>query len=110
MSTKNRYNRYASLTEFVSSLTFKRTVNREKSFDDEPCKPPLGNLATHMHVVKCKGNPWVFSAVPAKTRTCATGTGFFMGQFFCTHTQPVPVPVTGNPQVCNKIVMPFQNK
>jgi hypothetical protein len=45
-------------------------------------------VITTMSLVKCMGNPWVFSAIPipAKTCTCATGTGFCMSQFFCTHT------------------------
>jgi hypothetical protein len=44
-----------------------------------------------------------------RTHTRAMGTGFFMGQFFCTLTQPIPVPVAGNPWVCREIVMLFQN-
>jgi hypothetical protein len=66
---------------------------------------------TEPWLVKCTGNPWVFLAIPipipSKTYTHATGTGFFMGQFFCTLTQPIPVPVADNPRVCREIVMPF---
>jgi hypothetical protein len=65
-------------------------------------------------VVKCTGNPWVFSAipipVPTKTHTRVMGTGFFTGQFSYTLTQPIPVPMVGNPWVCREIVMLFQNK
>ena len=32
----------------LRSLTFKRTVDREATFEDEPTQPPLGNLATHL--------------------------------------------------------------
>jgi hypothetical protein len=69
VSTKNRSSKYASLTEFVSSLTFKRTVSREKSFDDEPRKPPLGNLATHMR----DKHPNVGSEPPVDNGIGATG-------------------------------------
>ncbi|KAF7360903.1 Eukaryotic translation initiation factor 3 [Mycena sanguinolenta] len=31
------------------SCTFKRTVNRDSTFDDEPSQPNLGNLATHLN-------------------------------------------------------------
>jgi hypothetical protein len=62
-------------------------------------------------VVKCTGNPWVISAIPIpipiKTHTHGTGMGFFTGQFFCTLTQPIPVPVAGNPRVCGEIAMAF---
>ncbi|KAJ6453398.1 hypothetical protein C8R45DRAFT_945232 [Mycena sanguinolenta] len=33
---------------FPSSCTFPRTVKRDRSFEDEPKKPALGNLATHL--------------------------------------------------------------
>jgi len=29
------------------------------------------------------------------------GMGFSMGQHFCTHTQPIPIPMAGNPWVYN---------
>jgi len=51
------------------------------------------------------GNPWVFLAVPipipTKTHTHTIGMGFFMSQKFCTHTQPIPIPMAGNPWVYN---------
>jgi hypothetical protein len=30
------------------TLTFKRTLDKEAAFEDEPTQPPLGNLATHL--------------------------------------------------------------
>jgi hypothetical protein len=58
-----------------------------------------------LQLVFCMGNPWVFLAVPipipipTKTHTHTMGMGFFMGQHFCTHTQPIPM--AGNPWVYN---------
>jgi hypothetical protein len=49
-----------------------------------------------VQIVKCMGNPWVFSAVPvpvpAKTCTHARGTGVFMGQFFVPIPNSYPCP------------------
>ena len=54
-------------------------------------------------LVFCMGNPWVFLAVPipipTETHTHTMGMGFSMGQNFCTHTQPIPIPMAGNPWV-----------
>jgi hypothetical protein len=60
-------------------------------------------LPTETAVVNGRGNPWVIFGVPlplpTKPLPVVRGTGFFRGTNFETPTQPVPVPLTGYPQV-----------
>jgi hypothetical protein len=97
------------LTE-AAALEVEAAAEMEAATEVEVATEAEGQIH-RWQLVKYTGNPWVFLAIPipilTKTHTRGTGTGFFMGQFFRTLTQPIPIPVAGNPQVCREIVMPF---
>lgn len=84
------------LTSIQSCFTFPRTLNANKSFDDEPKLPPIGNLSNHMktkHLDKMTSDPLPEGSSYTKDSGLTPGSRICMEQFVADGVQnPKPVP------------------
>lgn len=69
-----------SLT-FQSCFSFKRTVDKEKSFEDELVQPPLGNLATHLRIKHPNASAPTDSPPPGLTHGISASSSKIMDDF-----------------------------